>query len=56
MAAREAFAARGYHVDFRDARSSPGQLEEMLRLSNGSRRVPVIVEDGVVTIGFEGGT
>ncbi len=56
MAAREAFAARGYAVDFRDARGSAAQLEEMLRVSNGSRRVPVIVEEGVVSIGFEGGT
>jgi len=28
----------------------------MLRVSKGSRSVPVILENGVVTIGFEGGT
>jgi len=28
----------------------------MLKHSNGERKVPVIVEDGDVTIGFDGGT
>jgi glutaredoxin len=43
-------------VEYRNARDSREHLEEMLRVSNGSRRVPVIVENGAVTIGFEGGT
>jgi hypothetical protein len=30
------------------------QLDEMLKFSKGERRVPVIVENGVVTIGFGG--
>jgi hypothetical protein len=29
-------------------------LEEMLALSGGQRRVPVIVSDGKVTVGFGG--
>jgi hypothetical protein len=29
-------------------------LERMLQFSNGERRVPVIVEDGKVTVGFGG--
>ncbi len=29
-------------------------LEEMLRLSDGNRRVPVMVEGGQVSIGFGG--
>jgi glutaredoxin 3 len=29
-------------------------LERMLQFSNGERRVPVIVENGKVTIGFGG--
>jgi glutaredoxin 3 len=29
-------------------------LEEMLKVSGGAREVPVIVEDGKVTIGFGG--
>jgi len=28
----------------------------MLKHSNGARKIPVIVEDGDVTIGFDGGT
>lgn len=30
-------------------------MKEMLRVSKGQRRVPVIVEEGVVTIGYGGG-
>ncbi len=29
-------------------------MEEMLRLTNGNRRVPVMVAGGQVTIGFGG--
>jgi len=29
-------------------------LEEMLKVSRGMREVPVIVEDGKVTVGFGG--
>jgi hypothetical protein len=31
-------------------------LETMLKYSNGTRKVPVIVEGETVTIGFEGDT
>jgi hypothetical protein len=34
----------------------PEQLDVMLEYSKGARRVPVIVEDGEVTIGFQGKT
>jgi hypothetical protein len=37
-------------------KKSAPQLEEMLRHTNGGRRVPVIVEEGRVTVGHEGGT
>jgi glutaredoxin len=30
------------------------KLDEMLRLSGGARRVPVIVENGKATVGFNG--
>jgi len=30
-------------------------LNEMLQISKGERKVPVIVEDGKVTVGYEGG-
>jgi glutaredoxin len=36
--------------------SEPDQLDTMLKHSNGARKVPVIVADGKVTIGFDGGT
>ncbi len=56
MAAREAYAAKGYAVDYRNAKTSPQDLAEMLKHSRGERSVPVIVEGGKVAIGFEGGT
>jgi glutaredoxin 3 len=35
-------------------KKSPADLQEMLRLVNGKRQVPVLVEDGRVTVGFGG--
>jgi glutaredoxin len=35
-------------------REDAGLLDEMLRLSGGQRKVPVIVIEGKVTIGFGG--
>jgi len=35
-------------------KNDAAQLEVMLRHSKGGREVPVIVEDGKVTIGFGG--
>ncbi len=32
------------------------QIPTLLELTNGERVTPVIVEDGIVTIGFKGGT
>jgi glutaredoxin len=37
-----------------DVREEEGKLEEMLRLSNGARKVPVIVEGDKVKIGYGG--
>lgn len=34
--------------------SDPGHLEKMLDYSNGGRKVPVIVDNGKVIIGFKG--
>jgi arsenate reductase-like glutaredoxin family protein len=39
-----------------DVVSDPDQLDAMLKHTNGVREVPVIVEAGEVTIGFDGGT
>jgi hypothetical protein len=36
--------------------TEPRHLETMLEYSNGTRKVPIIVEGETVTIGFEGGT
>ena len=41
-------------MDYRNVKKSAPDLDEMLRHSNGQRKVPVIVEDGKVTIGFGG--
>jgi len=37
-------------------KKSPADLDEMLRHTDGERRVPVLVENGRVSIGFGGGT
>jgi len=39
-----------------DVVSDPDKLDAMLEYSNGVRKVPVIVEAGEVTIGFDGGS
>ena len=54
MRAREAYAEKGYTVDYRDVKTSPPELEVMLSHSGGRRDVPVIVDEGRVTIGFGG--
>jgi glutaredoxin len=38
-----------------DVHTVPGASDKALELSNGKRIVPVIVEDGRVTLGFGGG-
>ncbi len=39
---------------YRDVIENGQALEEMMRLTDGNRRVPVLVEGGQVTIGFGG--
>jgi hypothetical protein len=51
---RADFAKRGYVVQYFDAKKDSQRLKELLSYSNNVRRVPVIVEDGRVTIGFGG--
>jgi glutaredoxin len=41
-------------VDYRNVKKSPADLQEMLGLAGGRRQVPVLVEDGNVTVGFGG--
>ena len=38
-----------------DVSKQPDQIPALLGLSGGERITPIIVENGVVTIGFEGG-
>jgi glutaredoxin 3 len=37
-----------------DVKADKAKLDEMLKLSGGVREVPVIVEEGKVTIGYGG--
>ncbi len=41
-------------VVFRDVQEDPQALEEMLRLTQGNRRVPVMLEGDKLSIGFGG--
>ncbi len=53
-AAREDYARRDIEVEYIDVRADRADMERMLGYSTGHRRVPVIVEEGKVTIGFGG--
>jgi len=39
-----------------DVLADPARLEEMLKVSGGRRRVPVLVADGKVEVGWQGGS
>ena len=39
---------------YRDVLADPQALEEMLQLTKGVRKVPVLVEAGQVSLGFGG--
>jgi glutaredoxin 3 len=45
---------RGYAVNYLNVKKDTELLNEMLVHSNGQRKVPTIIEDGRVTIGFGG--
>lgn len=45
---------RGFSVEYIDVKKDPKALDRMLAITKGDRRVPVIVHDGSVTIGFGG--
>jgi glutaredoxin 3 len=53
-AARDDFAQRGVAFEYINVKQHPSDLERMLEYTAGRRAVPVIVEDGKVTIGFGG--
>ena len=56
VSAREAAEKQGQTVEYHDVRYDDDKMKEMLKYSDGERRVPVIVEQGKVTIGFNGNT
>jgi glutaredoxin len=56
QAARDDYAARGIPFDYINVRRDPAGLDRMLGFTGGRRDVPVIVEQGRVTVGFAGGT
>lgn len=50
----KARSAYGWGAEYYDVKADSKRMEEMLRYSGGQRKVPVIVEDGKVTIGYDG--
>ncbi len=41
-------------MEYIDVKQDPARLDEMLKLSDGVRKVPVIVEADNITIGYQG--
>lgn len=41
-------------MDYRNVKKSAADLQQMLALVQGRRQVPVLVEEGRVTVGFGG--
>ena len=54
-AAKKHYADKGVVFDEVNVHRTPGAEKKLLELSGGKRMVPVIVEDGRVTVGFGGG-
>jgi len=55
-AAREDHAKSGKPFEYINVLKNRDDLKRMLEYSKGVREVPVIVENGEVTIGYAGGT
>lgn len=54
-AAKDHYTEQGIAFKEIDINDTPGAKDEVLRLTGGTRIVPVIVENGRVTTGFGGG-
>ena len=54
QAALDDYRRRGLDVEYVRVTAAKANLDRMLTHSGGKRRVPVIVDDGKVTIGFGG--
>jgi glutaredoxin 3 len=52
--ARDDYNRRGYSVEYFNVKKDMELLKEMLVHSNGQRKVPTIIEEGRVTVGFGG--
>ena len=52
--ARDHYAKSGVAVDYVNVKKDAAGLARMLEYSGGRRNVPVIVDNGAVTIGFGG--
>jgi hypothetical protein len=48
------FGKRGYRVEYVDVKKDAAAMERFLALSGGDRRVPLLLEEGRVTVGFGG--
>ncbi len=53
-AARVDYERRDVEVEYIDVKANRAALDQMLGYSGGHRRVPVIVDEGKVTIGWGG--
>lgn len=54
-AAKKHYADQGIAFEEIDVHQTPGAKDKLNQLSDGKNIVPVIVEDGKVTVGFGGG-
>jgi glutaredoxin 3 len=54
QAARDDYAHRNVEVQYFNVKKNAADLQRMLGYSGGRRLVPVIVDQGKVTIGFGG--
>jgi glutaredoxin 3 len=52
--AREDYTRRNIPFEYINVLQNDDALQRMLKHSNGRRKIPVIIEGGKVTIGFEG--
>jgi glutaredoxin 3 len=48
------YGKRGVRVEYFNLKADAGAMKRFLDLSGGDRRVPLIQEDGRVTVGFGG--
>jgi glutaredoxin len=52
--ARVEYTKRGYAVEYLNLKKDAAAMARFLELSGGDRRVPLIEEDGRVTVGYDG--